>query len=272
MNTIIIPTDFSSSADNAMHYGAKLAKHLNLTVTLLNVYQIPVSINDMPVMLISADELKKSSDDGLTRCKDELKRSYIDLAITIESRLGDVNDELNELCNEVKPFVIVMGSHNVSGLERVLLGTTTISVIRHTKYPVIAVPPDVTSFSLNNVSLATDLVEVDNLPHQKIIDVVSTLNAPLTIVHIERDNEEVDAKAAQNLCNSLQSLQPKYLSVKDDKVVHGLNKYIDENHPDMIITIPHKHNFFERFFFRTNSENVLNHVPLPIMFMLENKA
>jgi nucleotide-binding universal stress UspA family protein len=269
MNTIIVPTDFSSSADNAMHYGVKLAQHLNFSVTLLNVYQIPVSVNDMPVMLISADELRNNSEEGLNRSKEELLKSYNNVEVKIESRLGDVNDELNELCNELNPFAIVMGSHNVTGLERFLLGTTTISVIRHTKYPVIAVPPSITDFRIDNVVLATDLISINKMPSQKIIEIVSILKSKFSIVHIETGDKEIEPNAADELCQSLQILQPKFHSVKDDEVLHGINKYVEENKPDLVITIPHKHSFLERFFSRTNSENVLYHVPLPVLFLPE---
>ena len=94
MKTIIIPTDFSSAADNAMHYGAKLAQDLQAQILLLHVYMVPITMNDMPVLMVTAEELKGGADDGLMRCKSELEAAYPGLIVKTESRLGDVVDEL----------------------------------------------------------------------------------------------------------------------------------------------------------------------------------
>ncbi|MBK8953866.1 MAG: universal stress protein [Chitinophagaceae bacterium] len=59
MKTIIISTDFSAAATNAMNYAIDMAKAINASVLLFHVYQVPVSISDTPVLLLSVDDLKK---------------------------------------------------------------------------------------------------------------------------------------------------------------------------------------------------------------------
>ena len=43
MKTIIIPTDFSAIATNAMRYGIDMATAIKGSILLLHVYQVPVS-------------------------------------------------------------------------------------------------------------------------------------------------------------------------------------------------------------------------------------
>ncbi len=62
MNTILIATDFSPASDNAMYYGAQLANDLGSAVVLTHIYQVQVSMTDMPVMMFTVEELKKNSD------------------------------------------------------------------------------------------------------------------------------------------------------------------------------------------------------------------
>ena len=59
MKTIIIPTDFSAIATNAMHYGIDMAKATNASILLFHVYQVPVSFTDTPIVLVSVEELRK---------------------------------------------------------------------------------------------------------------------------------------------------------------------------------------------------------------------
>ncbi len=58
MKTIIIPTDFSPVATNALHYAIDMAKKINASLLLLHVYQVPVSYSDVPIMLVSVEELR----------------------------------------------------------------------------------------------------------------------------------------------------------------------------------------------------------------------
>ena len=74
MNIIVVPTDFSPSADNAMKYAAELAQTVNASLLLVHVYQIPVSMSDVPVLMISAEELKVNADKGLERVRELLQK------------------------------------------------------------------------------------------------------------------------------------------------------------------------------------------------------
>ena len=136
MNTILIATDFSPASENAMNYGAQLAQHLGASVVLTHIYQVQVSMTDMPVMLFSVEEQKKNTENHLGLCQRDLTQKFLGLSVKTESRLGSIPDELNILAEELHPIFIVMGSHNTKGLERVFFGSTSSSVIRHAHHPV----------------------------------------------------------------------------------------------------------------------------------------
>src|SRR6476469_663048 len=106
MKMILVPTDFSAPAENAMLYAGQLANNISASVLLLHVYQIPVGMNDMPVLVVSTDELKKNAEAGLERAKKLLQANFVELNIHIEARLGDVIDELEDVCNKVSPVTI----------------------------------------------------------------------------------------------------------------------------------------------------------------------
>jgi len=111
MKTLIVPTDFSPVATNAMNFAADMALNINASLLLLHVYQVPVSMSDVPVVLVSADELKKSSEKKLADLKAGLLHiSSGKLKIYTEARLGNIVDELESVCKDVNPFAVVMGT------------------------------------------------------------------------------------------------------------------------------------------------------------------
>src|SRR6185369_8052319 len=105
MKTIIVPTDFSPIATNAMNFAADMAVNINASLMLLHVYQVPVSMTDVPVVMVSAEELRKNSEAKLQEIKDSLTHiTSGKIKICAEARLGDVSDELEDVCKHVKPF------------------------------------------------------------------------------------------------------------------------------------------------------------------------
>src|SRR5215471_7262319 len=143
MKTLIVPTDFSAISNNAMFYAADMAKQINASLLLFHAYQVPVSMTDVPIVLVSVDELHKNAEAKMAEAKKLLDQKNVDgLKIYTETKLGDAIDELENLCQKIKPFAVVMGTKGATGLERVLFGSTTLTAIKHLTWPVITVPPN----------------------------------------------------------------------------------------------------------------------------------
>lgn len=264
MNTIIIPTDFSASAENAAVFAAHLARQVQARLLLVHVYQIPVTMNDMPVMVLSADELRRSADEQLTRQRTDLQAQFGDVVIEAESRLGNINDELDDLCQEIKPVALVMGTHGTSGLERMLFGSTTASVMRHNQLPVIAVPKDHKRYGLRKIVLAADLLDQSKIPTQRIIEVTQQLGASLDLVHVAINNAST-TDASRQLLEKLQPLQPSFHTVQHQNVRDGLVQYLLDYEADLLMVLPHEHNLIERLFFKLHTEDIVRHAPVPVM-------
>jgi nucleotide-binding universal stress UspA family protein len=264
MKTIVVATDFSAPAENAMLYAGQLAGTINSSVLLFHAYQVPVGMNDIPVLMISTDELRTNAEAGLARAKDLLNKNFASLNVQTESRLGDVVDELNDVCREKDPLLIVVGKHGASGVQQMLFGSTSLSVIRHTTYPVIVVPDRFHSYGVRNAALAID-ASVENVCIQKLKTLVTELNTELHIVHVKQEKSaslQVDKLRAE--------LKSKYSTVYDHEFVHGIESYIQNNNIDLLIILPHRHNLMERLFLRTHTKELLRKISTPIMCICEN--
>ena len=269
MKRIIIPTDFSSTSDNALHYGAQLAQVIGADILLLHVYMIPITINEMPVMVLSGDELKKSADAGLLRYKEELAKTYPAIPVSVESRLGDVVEELKELCEDTKPFAVVMSSHNTSAAEKMLFGSNVVSAVRKLNCAVITVPEDYTFKPIKNIVLATDLLHIEKMPADTILDVVKSLDAQLHLVHIGNEKEEEDTAAVTQLLNLLQASNADYTTIKDEHFLHGLETFAEQAKADMLIVLPHEHSWLENFFLKLHTKDVVTKAHLPVLSIPE---
>src|SRR5688572_17352162 len=160
MKTLVVPTDFSSVSVNAMNYAVDMAQAINAGIILLHVYNVPVSFTDgpiAPVTTVSVEEMKRTSEERLQ----EIKKNLVTVTsgkveIFTEARLGETVEELEQLCQSVEPLAIIMGSHGATGLDRILMGSTTLTAIRHLKCPVLVVPPGTTYHGIRKIGLACD--------------------------------------------------------------------------------------------------------------------
>jgi nucleotide-binding universal stress UspA family protein len=197
MKTIIVPTDFSPVALNALHYALDMATSINAEIILLNTYQVPVSYSDAPispVSTISIDDIKKSSQERLEDLRQEVSRITSGrLRVYTEANLGHTVDVLEEICSAVRPFAIVMGSHGSTGIERLIMGSTTLSVIRHLRCPVIVVPPGTSYKKIRKMGLACDFKDVaETIPTEYIKNIVHEFNAELHVLNVNPDGENYD--------------------------------------------------------------------------------
>jgi len=111
MKLIVVPTDFSPLADNALKYGMDLAAAMGSSLMIVHVYQIPISYSEVPLVTISLDEIKKASEERLAELKHNIETiTSGKLVVYTDSRLGDVADEVNKISKTLQPFAIVMGS------------------------------------------------------------------------------------------------------------------------------------------------------------------
>jgi nucleotide-binding universal stress UspA family protein len=274
MKTIVVPTDFSAISNNAMNYAAAMAKETGASIILFHAYQVPVSMTDVPIVLVSVEELQKNAESKMEEAKKKLEQQTGDgLKIYTETKLGDAIDELENLCQNVKPFAVVMGTKGATGLERVLFGSTTLTAIKHLTWPVIIVPPGKNYSSIKKAGFACDFREVvETTPIKSIRDFLNEYKAELHVLNVDFHDKHFKPDTPEQsmlLHHELEGLQPQYHFIENEKVEEGINKFADDNHLDLVITIPKKHKLLEGLFKKSHTRELVFHSHVPIMCVHE---
>src|SRR5215470_17019468 len=102
---ILVPTDLSEGAEQALDYACELARTLDAELHLLNVVAIPaLGVPELGVALASSvlQQLAR------TRCTARLGQVLI--------RTGDARDMINRTAQELGIDLIVMGTHGRRGI------------------------------------------------------------------------------------------------------------------------------------------------------------
>ncbi len=275
MKTIIIPTDFSPTATNAMHYGIDMAKAINASIILLHVYQVPVSYTDTPIVLISVEELKKEAEQKLEKLHKEVEHlTSGSIKIYTEARLGNIADEIENLCEKVKPFAVVMGSKGSSGIEKILFGSTTLTAIRHLTWPVICVPPGkLFANGIKKIGFACDFRNiVETTPADAIKTFVKEFGAELHVVNVDFHNKQFKPETPEQsalLHTLLEEVNPVYDFIEHKDIEDGLNEFAEKNNIDLLITIPKKHKLLDGLFKPSSTKQLVVQSHVPVMCIHE---
>jgi nucleotide-binding universal stress UspA family protein len=274
MKTIIVPTDFSAVSNNAMNYAVGLARDTGSSILLFHAYQVPVSMTDVPIVLVSVEELQKNADSKMGEVKKSLEQTTGgSVKIYAETKLGDTVDELEDLCSRIKPFAVVMGTKGATGLERVFFGSTTLTTIKHLSWPAIVVPPGKKYSTIKKVGFACDFRQVvETTPANFIKDFVKEFNAEIHVLNVDYKNTHFkpDTPGESLLLHTmLEDLNPKYDFIEDENIEAGIEKFAEKNDLDLVITIPKKHKLLEGLFRRSHTRDLIFHSHLPIMCVHE---
>lgn len=275
MKTLIVPTDFSPAATNAMNYAADMALQINASILLFHVYQVPVTVTDVPLVLVSVDELKEQAEKRLEDLKKDLEHiTSGKLKIYAEAKLGNTVDELEEASKKINPFAVVMGSVGHSSVERVIFGSTTLTAIKHLTSPVICVPKGKEYGSgIKKVGLACDFREVvETTPFTAIKNFVKEFNAELHVLNVDHKNRHFQADTPEQsalLHEALGELNPKYDFIEHEDIEDGINEFAEKNNLDLIITIPKKHKLLDGIFKPSSTRQLVFESHIPVMCVHE---
>lgn len=270
MKIIIVPTDFSPIADNALKYAMDMAIAMGAGLQLINVYQLPISFSEVPLVTISVDELRKISEDKLA----ELKHNITSITggkikVYCESKLGEVSDEIQKICNTLHPFGVIMGTRGVTGMGNFFLGSNTMDVIEKAGVPVFVIPPGARFKPLKKVGLTTDLRDVvDNTDVEPIKDLIGFFNADLHVLNVDYERRHFTAATPEEslkLDTLLTGLHPVYEYIENKNVNEGITEFAEKRNIDLLITIPKKHSFIERLFEKSKTRELIHETHLPLM-------
>ncbi|WP_317171458.1 universal stress protein [Tamlana sp. I1] len=128
MKKILVPTDFSNQAENALKVAAQLAKVHDCEIHLLHILDLPLhqidpvnttSFSSGPEALFFMKLAKQKFDDLLSH-------DYLEgLTVFNTIDFSEIYNGISNLCEKNNIDLIIMGSNGTSGIEEILIGSNT---------------------------------------------------------------------------------------------------------------------------------------------------
>lgn len=264
---IVLPTDFSQNARNASIYAIKLFGVDNVEYTLLNCYSMPHSGADMLISLI--DILRAESEEGLEEERIALTTLYPDLTDNLKTTSvnGFLENVLSKINRKERIDVVVMGTTGASGLMKAFWGSTTASVMKRVKVPVLAIPSNLAFNRLQEISIALEPGELAKYRYPAMLrELIELNNASVSLVSVNDESASSSDTVFKSVANGEipmpYNAQPFQVIEKDP--IEGITHFIDDHKTDLLVMIAHSYGYFKDLFHQSSTREMamISKVPL----------
>ena len=285
---VLIPVDFSDYSLKACKLGFNYAAINEAKVHLLHAYFSPLypasfSFGDNFVYQSGNEEtlctiFKKEQEDMQKFC--ELVEEKIamgewnNVEFSYSLKEGLPEDEIIALSRELKPILIVMGTHGKNQKDLDLLGSVTAEVIDRAKFPVFAVPEN-THFSgfkdIKSVAFGTSFEQRDLVAIDELIKRIDPNNTKFHLFHISHKPEIWDEVKLKDIKEYFSKQYPnlaiQYDIIDLNNLVQNLEKFIRDNQIDFISLAAYKRNMLARIFNPSMAQRMLFHTDTPLLVL-----
>jgi nucleotide-binding universal stress UspA family protein len=279
MKNILLPTDFSDNAWNAIRYGLELFKKTKCTFYLMHVNPIPPYSGAGTSVRAAGDNFReialKDSRENLKKLLDRVenlplntKHTFVPLAF-----YDFFTDAVKRESEDKKIDLIIMGTKGASGLKKATIGSNTGEVMTKVKCPLLAVPENTVFKKPREIAFPTDYhtgysANVFNF----IVEMATMNNASLRVLHVNKKDEELSKEQLKNkefLDEYLKNTEHSFHTLTHIKLETAVECFIQSRDIDMIAMIAKNLNFLQRILFRPAVEKISYHTDIPFLVLHE---
>lgn len=264
MKYIILPTDFSDSARNAMVYAIHLFGVKDVQYTLLNTFLEPNLGTGVVVSMI--DVLQKRSSEGLAEDVDFLIKEFPEAQLQRRSEHGDLSLVINDLLTEELYDFVVMGTKGETS-GRWLMGSVAKSTIQDVNIPVIVVPDEASYRPVKKIVYATDLNKDESYLIGLVVNFARVHDAEITLLHVGEGeiNQEWNIDEMEGIKESINYTKVDFRELVHANIEEAIINHVEENDTDILAITTYTTTFMKKLFHRSVTKQLLLHAHLPML-------
>ena len=186
LQRILVPTDLSDFAGNALRWADMLRRRLGAQLTLVyaNEPYIPFDPIEGPAAYLLQNE-PEFRERLIQELRDHVQLHLPDIGQAAETVILDKApaQAILETAESIDADLIVMGTHGRTGWRRALLGSVAEKVVHHTDRPVLCIPSDAPP-SIGKILCPVNFTPIARVALEQAALLAETFDAELLIVHV----------------------------------------------------------------------------------------
>lgn len=274
MKKILLPTDFSANAYNAIEYALQLFKDEECIFYLLHAFApgsyIISSVDDGPSNMVIEDIARRNAEDQLQEIKSKIdaEHAYPKHTLEVIISFSSLMSEMKSVVKERDIDLIVMGTQGATGAKEVFLGTNTMDAIRKVKIALIAVPEGFTYQKPQEILFTTDLkfsMENKYLPLLRWIGTKHIARINALNIYTGRSLEPYQEEVKNQLATYFKDNSYLFHELEYMSVTEAVEHFQIKHKADFLVMINNKHTYFENLLFKPVIKEIVYHTSIPFM-------
>ncbi len=278
MYKLLIPTDFSENALNAIKYGMELFKYEICEFYIMHAYADEVFQLDPFMEPPQLKEVKNRILEQVNLKLASLEKQIISFSpnpnhkISTIAKFGSLIEEANDFAEFENIDLIIMGTRGKTGDKKLTFGSNTLQVMKYVKCPVLAIPENYKEIHPVDILFPSDFL----LPYKRrelklISDLAKRLKVKIHLMYVSCNNGlSLRQKNNKAFFDSVFSgVEFDFIHIHGSDITGAINDYIEKNKPDMLIMVNSRHSYLESILYDSKIEKIGLEVQIPF-FVLQN--
>lgn len=279
IRTLLVPTDFSKYAEAAVDTAAIFARKLQAKLILLHVVDIPGYGGFQLEDDLASTSLEEIATNAATERLNRLRNSSKFKGINLEIRhsVGKVHSMILAECQNAHADLIIMGTHGLTGIDRLLLGSNTKKVVKLSDTPVLTLKESLNIKDVKNVAFASNFNQEYSISFPKIYQFMDLFKAKMHFLKVITPS---DFETTAHSTKTIKDFADDFL-VKDNyqvqivnafTVEEGLDWFCHEYHIDLLFMATHGRRGLAHLLFGSHTERMGQQHSFPVCSIKMVKA
>lgn len=269
MKRILVPTDFSEQAENALKVAIKIAKEHKSEIFVIHSMEMPLHLStnsnsgSLPESLFFIKLAQK-------RFSELREKPYLD-GLTLNESIGhnEIYEDIEVFCKNNNIDLIVMGSNGASGFKEMFVGSNTEKVVRTSNTPVLVIKNEHPDLTINDFVFATDFSEEGRGALDKAQKFARKVGAKMHLLYVNTPAGFKTSVQAQEIMENFvrgMGVENYTLNIYNDTSVEkGILNFTQFINAQLIGMGTHGRKGISHFFNGSISEDMVNHANMPVI-------
>lgn len=268
MQKILVPTDFSAVADNALEHAIEIAALFQSEILLYHVYNFQRSVHYNSNFPEHEQPFVKDIEAAMEATRLKFMDKIEEKGIKLKTRVKEdtVFALFGSEAEEHNIDFIVMGSKGASGVSKVIFGSFAATAMDIADVPVLVVPPDHKALSITKMLWASDQEDVSSQTIEPFRLFASKTQSKVTVLSVTKS--QTGNKPTSNL--RLEGVDTSYEQIPASGSVNDtINHYVDSRPFDLIAMVRRDRGFFESLFKKSITKEQVFNSKIPLLILPE---
>jgi nucleotide-binding universal stress UspA family protein len=258
MKKILVATDFSSCAGNAMEYAVQLAKILNLEVCAIHAIGSMEGVFNNTYNALYIEDYYNNKRIALSSWAQSYAGNEVPVSTVCE--VGSVSGVLGKYLGENHVEMLVMGTMGSTGISG-LFGSNTSTMVEKTKIPILLVPLESKFSTKPVITLATDFsADLSSEDVNALNELIKAFGSEqLTVLNVvEGPDWKTNENGEMNFKKLIENVTLDFKYIKESNPIEGIMNFVVSNQTDILCLVKHHHNLVYRIFNKSTVNQVMN--------------